>query len=269
MTAETKWVDLELRAAAGGGQICVLTLDDPARRNALTVSMGEALLGRVAELGGVADLRAVVLTGRPPAFSAGGDLEFLLARAADQPDRNALEMREFYRRYLSLRSLPVPVIAAVNGHAIGAGLCLALAADLRVVAAEAKLGLTFVGLGLHPGMAATALLPAIAGPEVASWLLLTGDTLSGEEAVRRGLALEALPQAEVLPRALALAERMAAQAPIAVRTTTRSLRMARDDLLERALWREADSQALCYASEDLLEGIQALREKRTPVFRGH
>jgi enoyl-CoA hydratase/carnithine racemase len=255
-------VELELQ-----GPTAILRLNQPARLNALSEEMGEAFQSLVRSISSDPKVRVAVLTGLGRAFSAGGDLDFLEARAQDTAQANAERMRAFYARFLSIRDLPVPVIAAVNGPAIGAGLCLAVACDLRVVADDAKLGATFVKLGLHPGMAATHLFPALLGPGRAAELLLTGRVVRGSEAVSLGLANESRPAAEVLPRALEIAEEMAAASPQAVRATVRTLRNRQDDLLERALWREADAQAHNYASDDLREGIASIREKRTPSFR--
>lgn len=248
--------------------VCTLTLDAPDRLNALSEEMGESLVLHAKELSQDAEIRAVVLTGRGRAFSAGGDLAFLAARAADTPAANSERMRAFYRRFLSIRDIGVPVIAAVNGAAIGAGACLAMACDLRVVASEAPIGFTFVGLGLHPGMAGTFTLPRVAGRELATSLLLTGEPITGREAVERGLALEHAPPEGVLSRARAIARTIARRAPLAVRHTLATLRAAEDEGLDRALQREADAQAQSYATEDLREGIAALREKRPPAFTG-
>jgi len=211
------------------------------------------------------DIRAVVVTGNGRAFSAGGDLDFLRDRHHDKPANNAPIMRAFYDGFLCVRTLPVPVIAAINGHAVGAGLCFALACDIRIAAAKAKLGVTFVGLGLHPGMASTHFLPKIVGPQVASQLLLTGELISGTEAEKKGVVAEAV-EGEVMERAMEMANQMAKAGPIAVQTCVRTLRNAQDEGLERAVWREADAQAQTYASQDLLEGVNAVAEKRTPEF---
>ncbi|MFZ9888441.1 MAG: enoyl-CoA hydratase/isomerase family protein [Myxococcota bacterium] len=248
--------------------VAVLTLQRQERMNALTVSMGAAFEVAIGSLAMEPDLRAVVLTGAGKAFSAGGDLDFLEERAAASPQHNSEEMRAFYRRYLSVRQLPVPVLAAVQGPAIGAGLCLALACDVRIAATKAKLGFTFVSLGLHPGMGATFFLPALVGPQAASRLLLTGDVIDGEEAARLGLVSEAVPDAETLEVTLAYARRMAAAGPVAVRSLVRSLRLQDERGLEQALWREADAQAQCYATSDFLRGISALRDKSKAKFEG-
>ena len=135
--------------------------------NALTEPMGDALTGVVTRLQSDPGVRCAVLTGAGRAFSAGGDLDWLMQRHRDTPENNISVMTKFYKRFLVMRQIPVPVIAAINGPAIGAGLCLAVGgADVRVASSGAKLGVTFTKLGLHPGMAATHFLPQLVGPQV-------------------------------------------------------------------------------------------------------
>jgi enoyl-CoA hydratase len=250
--------------------VAVVTLDDPDRRNAMTVEMGDALQAAAVELRGDADLRAVVVTGEPPAFSAGGDLGMLedLARRTREEGFDATEtMREFYARFLTLRELDVPVIAAVNGHAVGAGLCAALACDLLLVADDAKVGLNFAKLGLHPGMGGSWLLPAAVGRQQAARLLYTGRLISGAEAAEIGMALESLPKEDVLPAALQLAEEIAEASPVVVRQLKQTLGAPAGDL-DAALAREAACQAVNYGTEDLREGLSAGRERRSATFTG-
>ena len=140
-------------------------------------------------------LRALVLTGSGRAFSAGGDLEMIAARSAEARERPGLArrgvrdfMRAFYGLFLAVRRLPCPTIAAVNGPAIGAGFCVALACDMRLVAREARVGLNFTRLGLSPGMGATWTLPRLVGPALAAELLYSSRLLDGEEAARRSTA---------------------------------------------------------------------------------
>jgi enoyl-CoA hydratase len=177
-------------------------------------------------------------------------------------------MGRFYRMYLSVRDLAVPTIAALNGPAIGAGLCVALACDLRIAAREAKLGLNFTKLGIHPGMAATWTLPRIIGSAHAAELIYTGRVIDGEEAARIGLANRAVAREETVPAALALAEEIASAAPVAVRGAKRSLAKSAGADLGTQLDQEAGEQAICYESADLLEGLAAVREKRAPKFSG-
>jgi enoyl-CoA hydratase len=252
--------------------VAVLTLDDPGRRNAMTETMGDALAARCGELTADPDLRAVVLTGTPPAFSAGGDLDMLedLGRRTREEGLDATGfMRDFYLRFLAIRELPVPVVAAINGHAVGAGLCVALACDLRIVANEAKVGLNFARLGLHPGMGGTWLLPRLLGGQRAAAWLYTGALVSGEVAAGQGLALEGLPGDEVLPRSLALAGEIAASSPVVVRQLKTTLADVERIDLATALDREAVAQAISYGTDDLVEGLAAGRDRRAPRFEGH
>lgn len=249
--------------------VAVLTLCDPDRRNAMTEAMGDALSAAVAELSTRDDLRVVVLTGEPPAFSAGGDLGMLeeLGRKTREQGFDASEtMKAFYRRFLAIRELPVPAIAAINGHAVGAGACVGLACDLRIVAQEARIGLNFAKLGLHPGMGGSWLLPEAVGRQRAAELLYTGRLARGPEWAAWGMALEALPAAEVLPRALALAADIAGSSPVVVRQLKQSLAGNRD--LPAQLELEARAQAVNYGTDDLVEGLAAVRARRTPDFPG-
>lgn len=251
--------------------IAVVTLDDPDRRNAMTVEMGDAIRSTFQELATDADLRVAVLTGAPPAFSAGGDLGMLedLARRTRDEGFDATEtMRAFYERFLTVRDLPVPVIAAVNGHAVGAGLCVALACDLLLVADEAKVGLNFARLALHPGMAGSWLLPRHVGTQRAAEWLYTGRLVSGTEAAEVGMALRSLPADEVLPAALELAEEIAASSPLVVRQLKLSLERSPTSTLPEQLDHEAAAQAVNYGTADFVEGITAGRERRTPRFTG-
>ncbi len=252
--------------------VAVLTLDDPARRNAMTAAMGDELARRCDELTADDGVRVVVLTGTPPAFSAGGDLDMLedLAHRAREEHFDAGPfMRAFYTRFLRVAELPVPVIAAVNGHAIGAGLCVALAADLRIVSSTAKLGLNFARLGLHPGMGGSWFLPRLLGPERAAAWLYTGALHDGASAAAQGLALEAVATESVLPRAMDLATEIAACSPVVVRQLKRTLAATPQLDLATALAAEAAAQAVSYASADLAEGLAAARAKRPARFPGH
>lgn len=251
--------------------VAVVTLDDPERRNAMTPAMGDALRDAFLGLAADDDLRVAVLTGTPPAFSAGGDLGMLEehARRTREEDVDASdEMRSFYDRFLALRQLPVPVVAAINGHAVGAGLCVALACDLRFVAHEAKVGLNFSRLALHPGMGGSWFLPRILGQQHAARWLYTGQLVGGSRAAAEGLALEALPADEVLPAAMTLARTIAAASPLVVRQLRASLAAAPTATLEEQLDLEAAMQADNYGTQDFVEGIAAVRDRRDPEFTG-
>lgn len=265
----------ELVRLVRDGDIATLLFNDPDRRNAMTRAMGEAFRDHVADLCRDDALRAVVISGSGRAFSAGGDLEMLERQAeagAAAPGKAWRgirdEMSGFYRLFLSVRDLPCPSIAAIQGAAVGAGLCVALGCDLRYVAADAQLGLNFAKLGVHPGMAATWTLPRLVGSAQAAELLYTGRLIDGAEAHRIGLANRVLPSAEVLAAAQQTAREVAGNAPIAVRAIKRALQRSEAASLEDQLQFEASEQARTFETGDAREGIAAIRERRPPRFGG-
>ncbi len=251
-----------------GGEIAELVLRRPAARNAMTDAMGAEVRRAVGDLNADAVARVVLVRGEGEAFSAGGDLAMLAARAHLPEAENRAAMRTFYADFLSVRTLRVPTLAVLAGPAIGAGLCLALACDLRIAAAGAKLAASFVRLGLHPGMGATYLLPRLIGPAAATELLLTGRAIDAEEALRLGLVNQVHPRDTLDVAARALAAQIAAAAPLAVAQTKATLAAAIDRELEAALDREAAAQAIDFGTADLREALQAVAERRPSRFRG-
>jgi enoyl-CoA hydratase len=233
----------------------------------MTAELTAAWVDTIDELRGDRSVRALVVTGEGTAFCAGGDLSWI----AESPDLGVDAIRDrmlpFYKSWLSIRDLEVPTIAAINGHAIGAGLSLALACDLRYASAAAKLSAPFTSLGMHPGMATTYLLPEVVGLPVARELLFTGRRLGAEEAVRLGLINAVFRPESLLEETLAVAETIAANAPVAMRLTVAGLRGGHPDI-EAALQFEALAQPVTFSSQDLTEGLAAAKEKRTPKFIG-
>lgn len=249
------------------GHIATLTLNSPNKLNALSEGMGDELIDHVKTLKESDGLRVAIVTGAGKAFSAGGDLQFLMDRHRDKPENNIQIMKAFYKRFLCLRELPVPVIAAINGPAVGAGFCLALGGcDIRVASAGSKMGLTFVQLGLHPGMAATHFLPLIGGPQVSADLLLTGRLVSADEALEMRLVSRVSEDALATATEMALA--ISSSGPISVRTCLATLREKQNLGLEEAFQREAFAQSICYPTTDLAEGVEAVKQKRKPHFSG-
>jgi enoyl-CoA hydratase len=254
-----------LRVERDGG-VAVLTLDQPERRNAMTAELTSAWVAAVEDLRADREVRAVVVTGAGSAFCAGGDLSWI----GESPDLAVMALRErmlpFYRSWLSVRTLDVPVLAAVNGPAVGAGLCLALACDLRYAAPEATFSAPFARLGMHPGMAATYLLPEVVGLPRARDLLLTGRRVGAEEALSIGLVNGVFP--DLLPSVLSIARTIADSAPIAVRLTKAALAYAGHHSIDAALDWEGLAQPVTMASADLREGLAAQAERRPPRFTG-
>lgn len=255
----------------GGGTIGVITLDRPDNRNSMTPELLAAFAAAVVEARADGDARCIVIasssTGPRACFSSGADFR----SAVQLPDAGPLpHQRSFamYAPFLSVLELEVPVIGALNGHAVGGGFGLALMCDLRIVALESRYGANFVRLGISPGMAITYLLPRLVGASTAAELLFTGRLVEGQEAQRIGLASRAVPIADVVPTAMQLARDIAANAPLAVRLTKRSLRRGLDWDVRDAALHEALVQAETLETEDAAHGIDSLLRKQTPKFTG-
>nr|WP_055508529.1 enoyl-CoA hydratase-related protein [Nonomuraea pusilla] len=247
--------------------VVLLTLNQPETRNAMSDAMTARWRAAMAELADDGDVRCVVVTGAGSAFSSGGDLAWIGERGTEAVPRLRDRMLAFYRSWLAVAELEVPTIAAVNGHAVGAGLCLALACDLVYAADDAKLLAPFTALGLHPGMAATYLLPRRAGARVAAEMLFTGQPLTGAQAAVKGLVNESFPKNDLMSEVLTVAARIARNAPIATRLTKVALNQEHQDL-EAALRWESLAQPVTMVSADLVEGLAAHRERRMPKFTG-
>jgi len=254
------------------GKVGVVTLNKPGRLNAMTVSMGQDFETIMKEM--PSTVKAVVITAEGRAFSAGGDLRFLEERANDTPINNAEEMMLFYKRYLSMRDLGVPLISAINGPAVGAGLGLAMATDIRISYNGCSFSFNYSRVGLHPGLATTLFTPMLIGYENAYRMLLTGDTINGTEAKKLGLISQCVEKKEqVLPEAIELASRIVAQPEAGVVTMLQTLRESQKVAhrnIEAVLRREADAQAQCYAAPELAEAVADAKAKLSAkgrVFR--
>jgi enoyl-CoA hydratase/carnithine racemase len=245
--------------------IATLTLNDEGNLNAMSEEMAHEFSAAVAALKSDATLRAVILTGAGKAFSAGGHLAMLEAKRAKSGEANRVAMQAFYDAFLCILDLKVPLIAALNGAAIGAGLCLACACDVRVASTDAKLGFTFLKLGLHPGMGATFLVPRIVGRSMATELLLTSRVIDASEALRIRLLSRVCPRDAVVQEAHNIAHEMLACGPAA---SAQLLETMRGDMseLKNALNREALCQSINYAGAEFAEGLAAVKEKRLPNF---
>jgi len=257
-----------LRVSRSAEGVVLLTLDNPDLRNAMSDEMTSSWVAAVDELADDPAVRVVVVTGAGTAFCSGGNTGWISGEPDASVDHLRTRMMAFYRAWLSIRRLEVPTVAAVNGPAIGAGLCLALACDLRYAGASARLGAPFVKLGMYAGMAATYLLPNVVGGAAARDLLLTGRVVDAEEALRLGLVSRVHDDEGFLDQVLDVAGDIARNAPIPTRYTTLALRDGGHADFESAVQFEALAQPITLATEDLQEGIAAARAKRPPQFRG-
>jgi enoyl-CoA hydratase/carnithine racemase len=254
-----------IRVEQDGG-VAWVTLDNPAVRNAMSDDMTRQWAEHMARLRRDRSVRCVVVTGEGSAFCSGGNTSWI----GGEPDKSVDELRDrmepFYRAWLSVRDLEVPTIAAINGPAVGAGLCLALACDLRHAQQGARMSVPFVRLGMHAGMAATRMLPEAIGMAAARDLLLTGRTVDADEALRLGLVTGV--HEDVTASVREIAEQVAANAPIATRLTKVALRDGGHADHEAGLQWEALAQPITLATDDLQEGLAAARERRRPRFTG-
>jgi enoyl-CoA hydratase/carnithine racemase len=257
MTTPSGTVHLE-----ADGQVAVLRLDRPAKLNALTSEMTAQLAGHIATINDRADLRAVVLTGTGRAFCAGSDI----AELDDYQTPWQFGSRQDYGDVL--RTLRKPAIAAVNGHALGGGLELALACDIRVAAQSATFAAPEIKLGWIGGSGQSALLAHSVGPSNAALMLLTGDPVDAATALRWGLVSEITPADALASRARELAAVIASRAPVAAQTARLNLRAAYEMPLARAIDYERHLQTICFATSDAAEGRAAFAEHRTPTFNG-
>lgn len=242
--------------------IGLITLNDPETLNAMGPEMALEMRNLVAVLEPKRrNYRALILTGAGRAFSAGGHLDMLEKKKELSGEENRIRMLEFYNSFLCLRDLEIPLIAALNGHAIGAGLCVACACDLRVASENAKLGFTFTRLGLHPGMAATWFLPIVIGRAAAAELMLTGRVITAARAQELGMLSSIVDEAKVLDAAIELAGEIGQCGPEATRQLLKSLRVPATTL-EAAIEREALCQSINYKGAEFAEGVRAAIEKR-------
>ncbi len=245
----------------------LLTLNRPGVRNAMTAEMTVAWNRALDQVSADRDTRVVVVTGEGNSFCSGADLSWLDQGSEEDVtiDRLRDRMLPFYRSWLRPRHLPFPVLAAVNGAVVGAGVCLALACDLRFATPGARFSTPFIFRGTHGGMGATWLLPEAIGVSRAREMLFTGRTVAAPEALEWGLVTEVAE--DVLEHTLTVAGRLAEAAPIAARLTKTGLEQSAAGLEASLQW-EAMAQPVTMTTADLHEGIAAFRQNRPPRFLG-
>lgn len=242
-------------------ELAVVTIDRPERRNALGSRDARAIAGAISE--GARGARVVVLTGAGEAFSAGGDLEELERWSDLEPEEIGSTLYESFQGMIrAIRGSDAVVIAAINGAAVGAGMDLALACDLRIAAETARLGQVWVRLGVIPGTGGAWLTQYLAGPGRAAQLLLTGDLIGAREALEAGLVNEVCPANELMPRARALAAKILAHPPAGVVANKRALVAAAEGGLEAALAHAAEVQPGRFTSDEFRRAVRTARTSR-------
>jgi enoyl-CoA hydratase len=254
----------QLRFERRDNGVLLMTLDRPEKYNAADETMHNELARVWRDISSDVDTRVVVVTGAGKAFSAGGDLA-MVERMIGDNDRVTHMLAEMSDLVYNIINCDKPVISAINGVAVGAGLVVALLADISVCAEDAQLGDGHVKLGVAAGDHAAIVWPLLAGMAKARYYLLTGEMLTGAEAERIGMVTKAIPRDQVLDEALRIADTLAAGSQTAIRWTKRALNnwlKAAGPIFDQS----AAYEMLGFLGPDIVEGVAALRERRTPIF---
>lgn len=249
--------------------VAEITLNRPERLNALTFEVYRELAATIAALE-IPEVRAVVITGKGRGFCSGGDVEGIIAQLFERGAEGLLEFTRITGRLIqNIVELRRPVVAAVNGVAVGAGAVIAAACDLRIASEKARFGYIFPRVGLSGAdMGASYLLPRIVGRGHAAELLFFGDVIDADAALRMGLVNRVVPEEEVLPLARAWARKLAAGPAFAHAMTKQMIEAEAGMTLAQAIEAEAQAQALCMAHGDFREAYEANKAKRKPRFAG-
>lgn len=250
--------------------VSIVTLNRPERRNALGGGLREDLVSAMTAADDDCATRAIVLTGAGSCFCAGGDLKWILDGLESDSGRPLEDKTDPPRDtvLLSVYEARKPVIAAVNGPAFGAGMNLALAADIRIASHAARFCQSHVLRGLMPDYAGTYLLPQVVGHAKACELIYTGAIVDAQEALQLRMVNAVVEPDRMMPKALAMAATIARNAPIPIRLAKRALQRSQHGGIREALDRETAAQNICYDTQDGREGLRAFVEKRDPVFHG-
>lgn len=249
------------------GRVALLTFSRPQALNALNGKTFGEISAAVAEVDADPEALVLIITGEgEKAFAAGADITEI--NAVKTPAEGVELAMRGQNAIAALEALSKPVIAAINGFALGAGCELALACDIRLAADSAKLGLPEVGLGILPGCGGTQRLPRLVGKGMAKLLIYTGDLVEAAQASEIGLVEKVVPAASLMEEAFALAEKIASKAPIGVSLAKRAIEEGMECDLKRGLHIEVQSFAILCSTEDRLEGTRAFIEKRKPSFKG-
>src|SRR5215471_11614834 len=241
--------------------VATLTLNRPDRLNALNKELIAALYESLSRVASDKSTRVVIITGLGRAFCAGGDLG-VIGRDRDENDIAALEplLRTGVQAVLKMRTMQQPVIAAVNGPAAGAGMNIALAADIRIASETASFGQNFAKVGLYPDYGGTYFLPELIGPARAAELFYTGDMIDAQTALRLGIVNRVVPVEQLESETKALAQKIAQGPTRAIRAVKKSLFGSSKAKLAKFLEQEVQEQMECFLSEDCCEGIRAFME---------
>jgi 2-(1,2-epoxy-1,2-dihydrophenyl)acetyl-CoA isomerase len=252
--------------------VAEITLNRPERLNAWTTQFGDELREAILTDAAAPEVRAVLITGKGRGFSSGADLKEMLEQRADGgevPDVGQMLRERYHPIIKGIRELPKPVVAAVNGPAVGIGCSLALACDLIWAAESAVFGLAFVNIGLVPDGGSTFLVPVAAGKARALEMALLGDPIPAEQALEWGLINRVVPDGQLMDDARGLAQKLAQGPTRSYAQSKRALNNSLLQIMDEQLDLEADIQAEMVTSADFIEGVTAFVQKRDPRFTGN
>ena len=253
--------------------IAIITINRPEKMNAVRIwEFPEQMISLLRSLGQDDEVRVLIITGAGKAFCAGADLEDFL-EIPSRRDIGPRELRKMCRNFnylvVEMRNLEKPIIAAVNGAAVGAGAAMTMAADIRIASERARFGWVFILRGLTSAdMGATYLLPRIVGLTKATELLLTGDIIDAEEALKIGYVNSVVPHDQLMPAAMAMAEKIANNPPLGIACTKIALNRGQCSSLEMEIEYEAHAQTALFLTEDHKEGVRSFIERRKAFFKG-
>ncbi len=247
--------------------VAIVTVNRPAVLNALNDATIRELTAAFDEIGADENVKAVVVTGAGgKAFVAGADINEL--RALKTMDESYKKLKEGHDLLRKIERLPQPVIMAINGFALGGGCELAMSGDIRIAADTARIGLPEITLGILPGYGGTQRLPRLVGKSMAKLMMLTGDHIDAQEALRIGLVDKVVPAAELIPAVKALSQKLAGRAPVALRSGKNIVNVGMECDIDRGLDYEIAMGTTIFFTEDRLEGTTAFIEKRKPTWKG-
>ena len=250
------------------GGILTITLNRPKQLNALTLEADEELIDLFESLAEQHDVRVVIITGAGKAFCVGADMSFLDIVGEGSLEEVRFKLHKIIRIALIFQTLEKPIIAAINGYALGQGLNIAVACDMRIASDTAILGEEFINMALFPDLGGAYLMQQLLGPAKAKEMTFTGERISAQEAEKIGLVNKVVSADSLMDEVYKLATTLASKSPLAMAVSKRTFNLALMGALENTINFEASLQSILASSQDHKEAVRAFIEKRKPVFKG-
>jgi enoyl-CoA hydratase/carnithine racemase len=261
-----QWETLSLEKR---GNVAILCLNQPQTLNAMTFKMKDEFADAINCVQHDKEARILIVTGQGRSFCSGGDLNSTFEMYNDPPDQAQQNAFNFYKGFLSLRSLDIPTMAVIHGHTVGAGLCVAMACDMIVASTDTKLSMSFIKVGINPGMGGTYFLPRLVGTAKAMEMCLLGEAIDAQEGHRIGLINHVVAPERLMEFAYDLAGRIANNPPIPARLIKKAIYQGLNKELDQVLTFESFAQITCASTGDTKEAVAAFKERRIPSYKGN